>query len=41
MITGYPLFRGKDNPDQLNAIMKVTGTPTAETLAQIKLNSVG
>jgi serine/threonine protein kinase len=27
MITGMPLFRGRDNPDQLLAIMKIIGTP--------------
>ncbi|RXK39679.1 CMGC/CDK/CDK5 protein kinase [Tremella mesenterica] len=39
MITGYPLFRGRDNPDQLNCIMKVIGTPSEATIAQIKLDS--
>lgn len=41
MITGYPLFRGRDNNDQLVQIMKIVGTPSEATIAQIKLNSVG
>ena len=40
MITGYPLFRGRDNNDQLVQIMKIVGTPSEATLAQIKANSV-
>lgn len=40
MITGYPLFRGRDNADQLTQIMKIVGTPSDATLAQIKMNSV-
>ena len=40
MITGYPLFRGRDNSDQLVQIMKIVGTPSEATLAQIKANSV-
>ena len=40
MITGYPLFRGRDNPDQLVQIMKIVGTPSEATIAQIKMNSV-
>ena len=40
MITGYPLFRGRDNPDQLVQIMKIVGTPSEATITQIKLNSV-
>jgi len=40
MITGYPLFRGRDNADQLVQIMKIVGTPSNETLAQIKHDSV-
>lgn len=40
MITGYPLFRGRDNADQLVQIMKIVGTPSEATLAQIKMNSV-
>ncbi|KGB76674.1 CMGC/CDK/CDK5 protein kinase [Cryptococcus deuterogattii 99/473] len=39
MITGYPLFRGRDNADQLVQIMKIVGTPSDATIAQIKLNS--
>ncbi|KAK1927818.1 Pkinase-domain-containing protein [Papiliotrema laurentii] len=39
MITGYPLFRGRDNNDQLVQIMKIVGTPSENTLAQIKMNS--
>jgi hypothetical protein len=41
MITGYPLFRGRDNNDQLVQIMKIVGTPSDATLQQIKMNSVG
>lgn len=40
MITGYPLFRGRDNADQLVQIMKIVGTPSEGTIAQIKMNSV-
>lgn len=40
MITGYPLFRGRDNADQLVQIMKIVGTPSDATLQQIKMNSV-
>lgn len=40
MITGYPLFRGRDNADQLIQIMKIVGTPSEATLAQIRMNSV-
>jgi len=40
MITGYPLFRGRDNADQLVQIMKIVGTPSEATIAQIKMNSV-
>jgi len=40
MITGYPLFRGRDNADQLVQIMKIVGTPSDATIAQIKINSV-
>lgn len=40
MITGYPLFRGRDNADQLIQIMKIVGTPSDATLAQIRMNSV-
>jgi len=39
MITGYPLFRGRDNADQLIQIMKIVGTPSDATIAQIKINS--
>jgi hypothetical protein len=38
---GYPLYRGRDNNDQLVQIMKVTGTPSEETWAQIRKDSVG
>lgn len=40
MITGYPLFRGRDNNDQLVQIMKIVGTPSEATISQIKMNSV-
>ncbi|CAD6579612.1 MAG: negative regulator of the PHO system [Tremellales sp. Tagirdzhanova-0007] len=39
MITGYPLFRGRDNADQLVQIMKIVGTPSDQTIAQIRMNS--
>jgi negative regulator of PHO system len=41
MITGYPLFRGRDNADQLVQIMKIVGTPNDATIQQIRMNSVG
>jgi len=41
MITGYPLFRGRDNADQLVQIMKIVGTPNEATIQQIRMNSVG
>lgn len=34
MITGVPLFRGRDNQDQLLHIMRVIGTPSD---AQLKV----
>lgn len=40
MIIGYPLFRGRDNADQLVQIMKIVGTPSDQTIQQIRMNSV-
>jgi len=35
MITGRPLFPGKDSTDQLHRIFKLMGTPTEETWPNI------
>jgi len=35
MIQGTPLFRGRDNQDQLLHIMKIIGTPSDETLRKV------
>ncbi|KAF7319490.1 Protein kinase domain-containing protein [Mycena chlorophos] len=35
MITGLPLFRGKDNREQLLLIMKVIGTPSRQQFAKM------
>jgi hypothetical protein len=40
MISGVPLFRGRDNNDQLNAIIKVVGTPDERTFRKIMQDSV-
>jgi negative regulator of PHO system len=40
MISGVPLFRGRDNNDQLNAIIKVVGTPDDRTFRKIMQDSV-
>jgi negative regulator of PHO system len=40
MISGVPLFRGRDNNDQLNAIIKVIGTPDDRTFRKIMQDSV-
>lgn len=39
MIPGVPLFRGRDNNDQLNAIIKVVGTPSDDVLRRIAAES--
>ena len=41
MITGTPLFRGRDNPDQLHHIMRIIGTPDERTLRKMNQDSVG
>uniref|UniRef100_H3D8P4 mitogen-activated protein kinase n=2 Tax=Tetraodon nigroviridis TaxID=99883 RepID=H3D8P4_TETNG len=35
MLQGKPLFKGSDHLDQLNEIMKITGTPTQEFVAKL------
>ncbi|GAA96702.1 uncharacterized protein L969DRAFT_90637 [Mixia osmundae IAM 14324] len=35
MISGVPLFRGRDNNDQLNQILRIVGTPDEATLMRI------
>lgn len=40
MILGYPLFRGRDNNDQLTQIMRIIGTPDDRTLRKINVDSV-
>jgi negative regulator of the PHO system len=40
MIQGTPLFRGRDNQDQLLHIMKIVGTPDDRTLRKIATESV-
>lgn len=40
MILGYPLFRGRDNNDQLTQIMRIIGTPDDRTLRKINADSV-
>ncbi|KAF7343430.1 Pkinase-domain-containing protein [Mycena venus] len=39
MISGMPLFRGKDNNDQLMHIMKILGTPSHQQLAKMLKDS--
>lgn len=41
MISGVPLFRGRDNQDQLVHIMRIVGTPDERTLRRIATDSVG
>jgi serine/threonine protein kinase len=36
MISGMPLFRGKDNIDQLLHIVKILGTPSTNTLKKMR-----
>lgn len=40
MMSGVPLFRGKDNQDQLIHIMRIIGTPDERTLRKIATDSV-
>lgn len=40
MILGYPLFRGRDNNDQLTQIMRIVGTPEEKMLRKINIDSV-
>lgn len=40
MISGTPLFRGRDNQDQLLHIMRVIGTPTDEQFKKMAKDSV-
>ena len=40
MISGVPLFRGRDNNDQLNQILRILGTPDEATLRRIATESV-
>ncbi|SCZ92485.1 BZ3500_MvSof-1268-A1-R1_Chr5-2g07903 [Microbotryum saponariae] len=39
MISGVPLFRGRDNNDQLNQILRILGTPDEATLRRIASES--
>jgi len=39
MMSGVPLFRGKDNQDQLLHIMRIIGTPDERTLRKIATDS--
>jgi serine/threonine protein kinase len=40
MISGLPLFRGRDNNDQLVQILRILGTPDNDTLKRIASESV-
>lgn len=40
MISGQPLFRGRDNNDQLLQIMRHRGTPPEEELKKMQAESV-
>lgn len=40
MISGVPLFRGRDNNDQLNQILRILGTPDENTLRRLMNDSV-
>lgn len=40
MISGVPLFRGRDNNDQLNQILRVLGTPDESTIERLRKDSV-
>jgi negative regulator of the PHO system len=41
MISGVPLFRGRDNQDQLLHIMRIIGTPDDRALRKLAQDSVG
>lgn len=41
MISGSPLFRGRDNNDQLMHIMRIIGTPTEAQFQKICKETVG
>ena len=40
MISGVPLFRGRDNQDQLLHIMRIIGTPDERVLRKIATEGV-
>ena len=40
MISGVPLFRGRDNQDQLLHIMRIIGTPEDRVIKKIMSESV-
>lgn len=40
MISGVPLFRGRDNQDQLLHIMRIIGTPDDRVLKKLIADSV-
>jgi negative regulator of the PHO system len=40
MISGVPLFRGRDNADQLLHIMRIIGTPDDRTIRKMAAESV-
>lgn len=40
MISGVPLFRGRDNQDQLLHIMRIVGTPSDNVLRKMAQDSV-
>jgi serine/threonine protein kinase len=40
MISGVPLFRGRDNNDQLNQILRILGTPDENTIKRLVNDSV-
>lgn len=40
MLSGVPIFRGRDNNDQLNQILRILGTPDEQTLRRIVQESV-
>jgi negative regulator of the PHO system len=40
MIMGTPIFRGRDNQDQLQHIIRILGTPSDATLAKMAKDSV-
>ncbi|CEH14465.1 pkinase-domain-containing protein [Ceraceosorus bombacis] len=39
MISGVPLFRGRDNSDQLNQILRILGTPDEITMKRLQNDS--